>query len=113
MSAVVQKEVPAELKKWNWGAFLLHWIWGIGNNSYKTFLIFIPVFNIYWMFVIGAKANEWAWQAKDWESVEQFQATQRKWTKAALIIFGVIFALYAVMFIMMAGAMSSMEVPRY
>ena len=23
--------LPAELKGWNWGAFFLHVIWGIGN----------------------------------------------------------------------------------
>jgi len=26
-------EVPDEIDRWNWGAFLLNWIWGIGNNT--------------------------------------------------------------------------------
>ncbi len=25
------REVPAEIDRWNWGAFLLNWIWGIGR----------------------------------------------------------------------------------
>ncbi|WP_281405489.1 hypothetical protein [Mesorhizobium sp. B2-6-4] len=26
-------EIPAELDRWNWGAFFLNWIWGIGNST--------------------------------------------------------------------------------
>ena len=28
--------------KFNWGAFLLNWIWGIGNKTYIT-LIIVPI----------------------------------------------------------------------
>jgi hypothetical protein len=24
-------QVPAEIDRWNWGALLLNWIWGLGN----------------------------------------------------------------------------------
>jgi len=27
------EQVPAEIDRWNWGAFLLNWVWGIGNNT--------------------------------------------------------------------------------
>jgi hypothetical protein len=30
--------VPAEIDRWNWGAFLLNWIWGIGNDTYIALL---------------------------------------------------------------------------
>lgn len=30
--------VPPELDRWNWGAFLLNWIWGIGNNTFIALL---------------------------------------------------------------------------
>ena len=31
-------QVPAEIDRWNWGAFLLNWIWGIGNDSFIALL---------------------------------------------------------------------------
>ena len=48
-------EVPSEIKKWNWGAFMMNIMWGIGNKSYLTLLCLIPLFNIIWIFVCGAK----------------------------------------------------------
>src|SRR6516162_11951094 len=36
------KAIPAEIKRWNWGAFLLNWIWGIGNQTYIALLALIP-----------------------------------------------------------------------
>ena len=35
--------VPGEIDKWNWGAFPLNWIWGIGNNTFIALLMFICV----------------------------------------------------------------------
>lgn len=73
-------EVPAEVDRWNWGAFLLHWIWGIGNSTYIAFLVFIPIFG--WLimpFVLGAKGSAWAWRNRSWESVAEFRRVQRLW----------------------------------
>ena len=33
--------VPKEVHGWNWGAFLLNWIWGIGNNVWLALLALI------------------------------------------------------------------------
>ena len=34
-------QVPEAIaKQFNWGVFLLNWIWGLGNNTYITFVIF-------------------------------------------------------------------------
>jgi len=71
--------VPAEIRKWNWGAFLLSWIWGIGNKTYIALLTLIPYVGIIMAFVLGAKGSEWAWRNKRWESVEHFRRVQRKW----------------------------------
>ena len=78
--------IPAEIKGWNWGAFWLTWIWGIGNSTYRTFLVFIPFLNFIMPFVCGAKGNVWAWSNRRWESVEQFKKTQRKWSIAGFLI---------------------------
>lgn len=42
---------------------------------------------------LGIKGNEWAWRHKKWESIEQFKATQRKWTNAALLLIAVVILL--------------------
>lgn len=82
--------VPEELKGWNWGAFFLNWIWGIGNSTYIALLMFIPFVNLILPFVLGAKGNEWAWQNRSWRSVEHFQSTQRKWRNVSFVIFLVV-----------------------
>ena len=73
------KAIPAEIDRWNWGAFLLNWIWGIGNNTYIALLTFVPFFGFIWMFVLGAKGSAWAWRNGRWDSVEHFKRVQRKW----------------------------------
>ena len=61
--------VPAEIDRWNWGAFLLNWIWGIGNNTFIALLMFVPLVNVVMAFVLGAKGSAWAWRNKRWDSV--------------------------------------------
>lgn len=36
---------------------MMNIMWGIGNKSYLTLLCLIPLFNIIWIFVCGAKGN--------------------------------------------------------
>ena len=43
--------------------------------------LIIPFFNFYLLF----KGNELAWKSKQWSSVQDFQATPRKWMMAGLI----------------------------
>ncbi|MBD3670550.1 MAG: hypothetical protein HUJ29_07220 [Gammaproteobacteria bacterium] len=81
-----QSTVPPEIRGWNWGAFLLNWIWGIGNSTFIALLMFIPLVNLVMPFVLGAKGNEWAWQNRTWQSIEQFKRVQRKWAIAGLLI---------------------------
>ena len=73
--------VPSGLGDFNWGGFLLTWIWGIGNNVWWSFLVFIPYLGFLVMpWVLAFKGNEWAWQSKRWESVEHFKKVQHTWT---------------------------------
>ncbi|MDO8512041.1 MAG: hypothetical protein Q7S57_02115 [bacterium] len=99
---------PAELNHWNWGAFLLSWIWAIGNQVWIGLLVllsFIPVIGgiiaLVMVIMLGIKGNEWAWKAKKWDSVEHFKTVQKKWAK-----WGVILAIVGVVIaILMAVAM--------
>lgn len=85
-------------RKFNWGAFLLSWIWGLGNNTYITLLIFATIL-VAWIPIIGwlislgvciwfgTKGNEWAWQNKRFQSVEHFHEYQKKWAIAGGILY--------------------------
>jgi hypothetical protein len=79
-------EIPAELDRWNWGAFFLNWIWGIGNSTYIALLALIPVVNIVMIFVLGARGSRWAWRNRYWRDPEHFRRTQRNWAIAGLLI---------------------------
>lgn len=77
----------SQLKRWNWGAFFLNWIWGLGNRTYIALLMFVPVVNVIMPFVLGAKGNEWAWNNKNWKNEEHFRSVQRNWSVAGALVF--------------------------
>ena len=77
--------VPDEIKGWNWGAFLMNWIWAIGNRVWIGLLAL--VLGIIMSVILGIKGSEWAWQNRRWESVEQFKQVQRIWAYWGLALF--------------------------
>ena len=87
--------IPREAHRWNWGAFLLNWIWGIGNNTPIALLALVPVVNLVIMVVLGAKGGEWAWRNKRWESVEAFRRVQHNWAIAGVLVWIVVIGLVA------------------
>lgn len=82
---VTEKEIPAGVKGWNWGAFFFSWFWGLCNNTYIALLCFVPIVNFVMPFVLGVKGNEWAWKNGEWQSVAYFRKIQRNWGIGALI----------------------------
>ena len=85
--------MPAEIRGWNWGAFLLNWIWGISHRTYIALLVFVPFVGLVVPFVLGAKGNAWAWQNGHWQSVAHFKAVQRRWGLWALAVYAAFAAL--------------------
>lgn len=85
-------DLPSEVQGWNWGAFLLNWVWGLGNNTWIALLMFVPGVNLVMPFVLGAKGNQWAWENNTWRDVEHFKRTQRIWGWAG---FGALIAIPA------------------
>lgn len=83
----IKAQIPMQILKWNWGAFFLHWIWGLSNRVYQALLIFIPGVTLIMPFVLANKGNEWAWRNKRWESIEHFQHVQQKWSNWGIVIF--------------------------
>lgn len=78
--------VPEEILGWNWGAFLMPWLWMWPNQVWYGLFCFIP--HGWWLMAIalGAKGNEWAWKSRPWRSIEQFKAHQRGWAIAGILI---------------------------
>jgi hypothetical protein len=78
--------IPEEIKGWNWGAFLLSWIWAIGNNVWIGLLVFIPYLGFIMVIVLGVKGSEWAWSSKNWDSIDHFLSVQKKWATWGFIL---------------------------
>lgn len=93
--------VPEEVKGWSWGGFFLTWIWGIGNSVWIALIALIVPIPLLMNIVLGVKGREWAWQAKHWDSVEQFNKTQKTWGMVGLIlaIIGIVFAILWFIFV--------------
>ncbi len=91
------KDIPPELKEFNWGAFLLTFIWGIPHKAWIT-LLAIPLiwfqlpFGSNWLLLTilqvysGIKGNEWAYQVHWWKKPRDFRITQTKWAVAAFAL---------------------------
>jgi hypothetical protein len=75
----IDRTVPAEIDRWNWGAFLLNWVWGVGNNTFIALLTLVPFVGLVMPFVLGAKGSAWAWRNGRWDSVAHFKRVQRLW----------------------------------
>jgi hypothetical protein len=72
--------LPDGVAGWSWGAFFLNWIWAAFNRTYIGLLALVPYVGFIMAIVLGVKGREWAWQNKRWESVEHFNAVQRRWS---------------------------------
>ena len=79
--------IPPHLNRWNWGAFLLNWIWGLGNSTDIALLMFVPLVNFIFIFFLGAKGSKWAWKNRIWADEEHFVRTQRNWARAGVAVF--------------------------
>ena len=90
------EEVDRVMRKWNWGAFFLTWIWGAGNGVYITLLLLIPVLG--WIatpivaIVLGAKGNRLSWESRDkeWDDINEFRRVQRFWAMGGAAVWVVL-----------------------
>ena len=80
-------ELPQELKGLNWGAFFLGWVWGIANNLLISLLTLIPYVGFIMNFVLLFKGNEWAWQNRQFKSIEHFKKVQKIWAVWGILYF--------------------------
>ncbi len=112
----LDEETEQELRKFNWGAFLMTWIWAIGNKAWTmwaaligagiivliiTGIAYIPklpqvisvvllIFSRILSFIVnilcGIFGNRIAWKSKQWDNLEHFRKVQKIWVIVWLIL---------------------------
>jgi hypothetical protein len=97
------EKLPDGVAGWSWGAFLLNWIWAIGNNTWIGLIAFLPYVGFIMSIVLGMKGRQWAWQNKRWDSVEHFQRVQKRWS-----VWGVLLTV-----IVIGAILASIAIPEY
>lgn len=78
------RQVPG---RFNWGAFSLTLIWGIGNRCYITLLCLVPIVGFVMPFVAGFKGNAWAYENNRYRDMEEFSQVQDTWNRAGFVCF--------------------------
>lgn len=102
-----EKKFSRKFNTFNWGAFLLGWIWCFGNGKaglgilllilgflgrtpYIGLLFAIPIIII--GIILGVKGNKIAWNNKKWNSVADFEKALKTWNLVG-ILFTIIIAI--------------------
>ena len=100
--------------KFNWGAFILTWIWGIHYKKWVTLLIFpailIPPIALVLQIWFGIVGNKWAWQSKRYKSIQEFHDIQKKWATVGvwIIIINIIVTLATLIIAFQQGISQNM-----
>jgi len=90
--------IPPEIKGWNWGAFLLNFIWAFGNRTWIGLLSILPIIGYVMPIILGYKGSEWAWRNKRWESIDHFKNAQRRWAVWGTVIMVFLLMIFSVLF---------------
>ncbi|WP_229424977.1 hypothetical protein [Massilia sp. Se16.2.3] len=78
---MAQPAVPDGVAGWSWGAFLLNWIWAIGNRTWIGLLALVPYVGFGVAIWLGIKGREMAWKNGHWQSLEHFNRVQKSWSR--------------------------------
>lgn len=84
-------DLPPGVKGWSWGAFLLNWIWALGNKTWWGTLALVPYLGFLVALYLGFKGRELAWRNNKWDSYEAFDAAQKRWSFWGVTITSTIF----------------------
>src|ERR1700759_5701189 len=79
-------DIPEDIDRWNWGAFLLNWVWALGNNTFIGLLTLVPFLGLVMPIVLGVKGSAWAWRNGRWVSIAHFKRVQRLWAIWGVVI---------------------------
>lgn len=107
-----QQALDAALGRWNWGAFLLGWLWAVCHRCYWPLIVFvlgfvnafiavalpaagavgnllIGLFSLGISIYLGLKGSRIAWDMGCYDSLQHFEDKERSWRNAAFIVVGV------------------------
>lgn len=80
--------------KWNWGAFMMPIVFGVGTRAGLCFLrllMIVPVigqlFAFVWLFVCGASGAKWAWESRTYRTPAEFNAVMESWNRVGKLVF--------------------------
>ena len=93
---------------WNWGAFLLNWIWAWNNigavwGIAGLFSGVIPFGSMIFSVFMGIKGNDLAWENRHFNSIQEFKDVQGKWSAWGAGIWG-FSMLFVIIMIFIAAA---------
>jgi len=88
---------PSILNTWNWGAFVLSWLWAVCNGIYWPLLIIVsnfipyigPLVGLGICIYLGIRGNDLAWDVyrhKQNAEPQAFIELQARWNKAGAIV---------------------------
>ena len=91
--------------RFNWGAFSLTMIWGIGNRCYITLLCLVPIVGFIMPFVAGFKGNGWALKNNYYRDMDEFAQVQDTWNAAGFVLFIIklIFGVFGMFWLALSG----------
>ncbi|MBB5608434.1 MULTISPECIES: hypothetical protein [unclassified Janthinobacterium] len=104
--------LPDGIAGWSWGAFLLNWVWAIGNRTWIGLFSLLPYVGFGFAIWLGIKGREMAWKNGQWQSVEHFNRVQKKWSQWGIgisIAFGMISMLFLLLIIFHISSTSDSE----
>lgn len=91
--------VPLEIAdRYNWGAFLLTFVWGIFHQVWIAFIWIVllvipiigPVLATCFAIWLGKVGNRYAWTSLRPQSVTDFEQSQKNWALAGFFLWGFI-----------------------
>jgi hypothetical protein len=134
--SVLPAALPAGVRGWSWGGFLLTWIWAFGNRHWTgppalcihilSIIAIAARFNAHdsWAVVaipyssgvlaiwLGLKGREMAWRSCQWEDLEHFERVQHRWTLAGIwtwVVLGALGAACLYLLAILAEGLSAMK----
>lgn len=97
-------EIP--VFKFNFGAFLLGFIFALVTGAYKCLITLIPFLNIVFMFISGFKGEQWAWESGKYSTEDDFREVMNKWNKIGKISFIILCVLVGLYLLFVFGLMA-------
>ncbi|MBQ7125953.1 hypothetical protein IJO12_02590 [bacterium] len=89
-----------ELIKFNWGAFLCTWVWGIYNKVWITLLMLPLMLTAAWfpfMLICGLKGNEWAYKNYKTSDIANFHKSQITQTKVLIFAYPILLVICGIL----------------